>query len=135
MKRRLGIAAALAAVSTCFLAAPAAPAGGVPPKLIGTWTKPGKGLIQETGLVTMVVRPNGRLTVLPPGATTAWQVRFSARADGQLTVGPMGECVIGGFLDAGAYRWKVAGRTLTITTVRDKCAFEVRWFAGSWTRK
>ena len=148
MKRRLGIAAALAALSTCFLVAPAAPAGGVPAKLLGTWTrtitasdwkKAGYGT-NVTGLFTMTVKPNGHFAVNVPRNTAfstgvPWQVSFSARADGQMTVGPMGECVSDGFLDAGAYRWKVAGRTLTITKVRDKCAFEVRWFVGSWKRK
>ena len=134
MSRQLAAAGALAAVSTCFLAAPAAPAGGVPATLLGKWTRTGPG-INGTGLVLMVVKPNDHLALFPAGATVAWQIRFSARADGRMTIGPMGECVAGGFLTAGAYRWKVAGRTLTITKVRDKCAFEVRWFAGSWARK
>ena len=148
MKRRLGIAATLAAVSTCFLAAAAAPAGGVPAKLLGTWTrtitaadwkKAGFGT-NVIGLWKMTVKPNGHFAVNVPPNTAfstgiAWQISFSARAGGQMTIGPMGECVTGGILDAGAYRWKVAGRTLTISKVRDKCAIEVGVFAGSWTQK
>jgi hypothetical protein len=34
----------------------------------------------------------------------------------------------------GLYRWKIAGRSLTITKVQDGCGFAVGLFAGVWHR-
>ena len=114
----------------------------VPPQLVGNWrrnitaadwTKAGApGYASYAGLFSIAVKRSGDVGVYLPGTSYAdFTAGFSVLAGGRLTIDRVPDC--GG--TKGLYRWKVAGRLLTITKLRDSCAGEVGLFAGVWKRK
>jgi hypothetical protein len=73
----------------------------------------------------------GKWAYLPGGSYADFTAGFSVLAGGRLILDRVPDCGT----TKGLYRWKVAGRLLTLTKLRDKCAAEVGLFAGVWKRK
>ena len=50
-----------------------------------------------------------------------------------MTIGAVPPC---GWVDSwsGRYRWSIAGSTLRLTTLADRCADRIAIFAGTWKK-
>jgi hypothetical protein len=70
------------------------------------------------------VKSNGKVRIIDFTAT------FAPLSGGRLSMGGVPVCDP----KKGLYRWKVAGRKLTLTKLKDSCAAEVGLFSGVWTR-
>ena len=110
--------AALTVVVALLVFAPFAVAAGspVPAPLLGTWKRDG---------YTMVVKPNGLVSVVDFTAT------FAGQPGHRLQIGNVPVC----YPRHGVYTWKVTHSSLTLTKVTDSCAAAVNLFSGVWKRK
>lgn len=122
--------------------AAATKAGAVPGNLVGSWRRNitatdwkkagAPGYAAYAGIFRIVVKRSGDVGVyLPGGSYVDFTARFSVLAGGRLILDRVPACGT----TKGLYRWKVAGRLLTLTKLGDKCAEEVGLFAGVWKRR
>src|SRR5215475_1191027 len=112
----------------------------VPVTLVGHWSRTitaadwRKAVSEQfgVGVFSIRVKPSGAVQVYLPGGTYAWlTTRFSALPSGRLVIGALVYCAA----KAGLYRWKVAGRLLTIRKLSDpNCGPRQGIFAGVWKR-
>ena len=73
----------------------------------------------------MVIKANGDVDVVD------FTAKFTVLHGGRLQISNVPLC----YPKKGLYRWKVAGRRLTLTKVMDACPAEVGLFTGVWKRK
>ena len=113
----------------------------VPQPLVGTWRRNVTAADFEragastyavfAGPSSIVVNRSGEVGVNLPGSVADFVTRFSVLAGGRLIRGSNPECPA----SKGLYRWKVAGRLLTLTKLRDRCSPIAAIFAGVWKKK
>jgi hypothetical protein len=131
----LAIVVAVAAGSIPVASATDTEASAVPNTLVGRWTRTvtaadwkragATGFVTSfVGPYTMAVKSNGKVRIIDFTAT------FAPLSGGRLSMGGVPVC----YPKKGLYRWKVAGRKLTLTKLKDSCAAEVGLFSGVWTR-
>ena len=125
----------VAAVVVPIASAADTKAGAVPANLVGRWTRTvtaadwkragATGFVTSVvGPQTMVVKANGNVTVVD------FTAKFLPLSGGRLSISGVPVC----YAKKGLYGWKVAGRKLTFTKLKDTCAPEVGLFTGVWTR-
>jgi hypothetical protein len=131
--RRFAVVVAVAAVSPVAGGiAAATKATAVPHVLVGSWTRTvtaadwkragSQNLVD--GQQTMAVGASGTVNVVD------FTPVFAPLPGGRLSISGVPFC----YPKTGVYRWKIAGRTLTLTKLKDACPAEVGLFSGAWTR-
>ena len=113
----------------------------VPQQLIGSWKRSVTAAdFKRAGASTyaifagpysIVVKRSGDVGVNAPGTVADFIARLSVLAGGRLIIDRNPECPGA----KGLYRWKVAGRLLTLTKLRDRCSPIAAIFAGVWKKK
>lgn len=114
----------------------------LPRQLVGTWRRNvtpadferagAAALAFTSGSHSIVVKRSGDVNIhfsRPPNFTAG----FSALAGRRLIIDYPVDCL--GRAKKGLYRWKVAGRLLTLKKLFDRCPVRVAVFAGVWKRK
>jgi hypothetical protein len=138
-----GLAALTAA--TAFASARATPTSrtAVPKALVGTWGKTityatwhrNQIFYEAAGHWGFAMTSRGVASIYePPGKPDGYRLTTMhvAVAGATVVFGPTADGFCSG---KAAYRWKVSGRTLTFTTVKDDCdARRVFLSAGGWIR-
>jgi hypothetical protein len=118
-------------------------ASAVPTKLVGRWSRTVTSsdlksakvppISIPTGVWSIVIKKDGSFDAYRRAASASgFTDRLTATLAGRLTI-EMPFCA-GGF-NPNVYRWRAAGRRLTITKVSDKCGERVAIFPGAWNRK
>ena len=140
------LTAALIVPVACGTAA-AEEASAVPTKLVGRWSRnvtaadvrrvPGS--LATPGVYSMTIKRSGVLGIYfpagapefvkPPKGAPNRTGTVSATPDGRMVI------VLDCPADKGLYRWKVSGRLLTITLVKEPCTEQAPVFWGVWKRK
>jgi hypothetical protein len=146
MKPRLpilltGIVLAVAAMGVLSAAAAPANRSSVPSALVAKW---GKSMSLATwhkhhityepaGRWTIAISKKGVLSLYAPGIGFVTTSRILAVKRASVVFGPTADGFCAG---NGSFKWKVSGRTLTLTLAKDDC--DARWVlftSGPWTRK
>ena len=117
-------------------------ANAIPARVVGRWARnvaqqdyarQGVGDSNfETGVWAMVIKKSGDVDMYRPGGNSPdFFTSFTVSGD-RLGI----HAIPGLCLDVGHYRWKVAGRLLTITKISDKyCKGRIALYSGVWKRK
>ncbi len=96
------------------------------------------GSVAVPGVYSMAIRKSGTLLVyFPPGAPDfPTPPKGSPNRIGRISATPSGRMVV--VLDCitrrGLYRWKLSGRLLTITPVKEPCVEQKPVFWGVWRK-
>ena len=135
------VAAALTVPVTGGIAA-ATETGAVPAKLVGRWSRTVTSsdltrakvppISIPTGVWSIVIKRDGSFDARRARAVSGFTGRLTATAAGRLTIGML--FCAGGF-GPNVYRWRAAGKNLTIIKVSDNCGERVAVFTGVWKRK
>jgi hypothetical protein len=134
--RTLGLGLATL-VTSCAVASPsAAKAGTVPKQLLATFVRtiPAKelaqtGFPQAYGRWSLTVKKDRTLFLQGPAGFSSYQ-HLTATSATRLTVRD-DFCTP----RSGTYRWKVTGKSLTLTSVKDRCRDRSAVLTGVWKRR
>ncbi len=137
--RGLRLGALLIVLPVVVAGTAAAGASSVPRALLGKYSRTisakalaRTGYPQGAGTWTITFRKDATVFVQAPPATglSSYQ-QLTATSAGVLTLRDE-FCVPH---NKGTYRWKVTGKTLTLTNVNDKCYDRSTVMTGSWKRR
>ena len=110
----------------------------VPAQLVGVWTRTVREAdAQHAGAGQGFVGDHCRLTIRRTGKDNAsvFLAPGSELAGGIVSAGAGRVHINLGSPTVSVYRWKVTGRLLTLTKIRDDAPDRVAVFAGVWKRK